>query len=103
MWAALEAGTEDAAYVGSSDFADATASLGASYVMKHDAAGWSNGVAYGCSPEYGDVVAALNAGLAAFKQTAAYQNLCNKYSSIDCDPVGWEFSYAGHPTTRAGG
>merc|ERR1719482_474363 len=107
LWTALTAGSIDAAYVGSSDFADKTASLGATYVMKHDAAGWSNGVAYGCSPEYGDVVAALNTGLVAFKATAAYTTLCAKYPAIDCDTTGATFSntqgapYAKHPATRA--
>ena len=46
------------------------------------------GLAYGCHPEYGDLLAALNRGLEAFKGTASYRRLCDRYGSVSCDCNG---------------
>ena len=58
-------------------------------------------MAYGCRPEFGDVVEALNDGLRAFKKTDGYKALCDRYPSIDCDTAGQQWSNKDHPTTRA--
>ena len=79
------------------------------YRLVHAAAGWSNGLSYACHPEYGDVVAALNAGLAAFKATEAYAALCARYPGITCDPgtryanvkTAARLEIADHPPRRA--
>ena len=86
------------------------ASTSSGYQLLHMAAGWSNAVSYGCHPEYGDVVAALNAGLEAFKATSEYASLCARYPDIPCDTRGTKFintktaaapHVADHPKTRA--
>ena len=78
--------------------------------MLHDSAGWSDGVAYGCHPEYGDLVAQLNRGLVMFKTMHAYTDLCAKYLDVPCDTAGTTYSntktaanpeIADHPTSRA--
>merc|ERR1712166_737916 len=43
------------------------------------------GVSYGCRPEFGDKVAAINAALDTVKQSDAWKQLCCKYPSIYCD------------------
>merc|ERR1719506_215193 len=48
-------------------------------------AGWSGGVSFGCSPQYGDLQTALNEALATLKTTSFYVDLCLKYDSIYCD------------------
>merc|ERR1712086_385760 len=84
MVTALKAGTIDAIYTGESEARDIiAASSGYSYM--HAQAGWSQGVAYGCRPQFGNLMTKLNTGLRAFKATSAYATLCAKYSSITCD------------------
>ena len=99
MWAALASGAVDAVYAdkGTADFW-LTSVRG--YQLVHVDAGWSEGVAYGCHPEYGDKLAALNRGLVAFKATIGYAELCAKYPSVACDLSGVIFANAktvGHP------
>ena len=106
MWAALSDGAVDAVYTD-----DATAqSAGEGYRYVHAAGGWSEGTSFGCHPEYGDVVAALNAGLAAFKAMPDYRRLCDTYPHINCDTRGTTFvnvktpgspQIADHPDRRA--
>ena len=55
------------------------------YRMVHATTHWANGISYGCHPEYGDVVAALNMGLMALKVTQEYRLLCAQYPSIACE------------------
>ena len=78
--------------------------------MVHAKPGVSNGVSYGCHPEYGDVVKALNRGLVAFKATAEYVRLCQAYPTINCDFAGTTYrnaktdlhpEIADHPARRA--
>lgn len=83
-WAALVSGALDAVPIGSTT-ATQRLSSDHGYQAVRVAAGYSQGLAYGCHPEYGDVVAALNQGLAEFKKTFAYQQLCMKYPEVPCD------------------
>ena len=109
LWAALVAGAVDAAYV-PEDTAKIWLETHGGYRLVHPAAGWTEGVSYGCHPEYGDVVAALNAGLSAFKATPEYARLCAQYRSLACDVAGATFAnvktarrpaVADHPARRA--
>ena len=109
MWAALVSGAVDAVFIDS-----ATAawwfSRNRGFMMVHGNAQWTNGLAYGCHPEYGDVLTALNEGLQAFKQTQEYDALCAKYPLVACDRSGATFAnvkteanleVADHPSRRA--
>jgi len=87
MWAALKDGTVDAAYVGETDAAT-WLKANSDYKVYHAAAGWSGGVAFGCSPRYGDIVQLLNDGLTKFKAKQAFADICAKYPSIACDTAG---------------
>ena len=84
VWALLEAGTIDAVYTGTAEAEDFL-KINPTYTKYHFAFAGSEGVAYGCRPEFGDVVSALNDGLRTFKKSAEYQALCAKYPTIDCD------------------
>ena len=50
----------------------------AGFQMVHARAGWSDGVAYGCHPEYGDMVAVLNAGQGRAPGTASGGGGCTE-------------------------
>ena len=109
LWAALVSGELDAVFIDSTT-ATAWLSRNAGYRLMHGTAGWTNGVAYGCHPEYGDVVVALNAGLVAFKQTPAYAELCAKFPAVACDRSSATYAnvktpahpqIADHPSRRA--
>ena len=106
MWAALAAGAVDAVYTDASTAAQA----GDGYRYVHALGGWSGGISYGCHPEYGDIVAALNEGLAAFKATEEYRQLCARFPGIACDTSGTVYAnvktpanpeIADHPQRRA--
>ena len=80
------------------------------YEKSHLASIGFKGVAFSCRPEFGDIVQALNDGLRKFKKTTNYTALCNRFSSIVCDPkeMQWQNAKtetnpkaADHPTTRA--
>mmetsp|Transcript_48363 Transcript_48363/g.88796 ORF Transcript_48363/g.88796 Transcript_48363/m.88796 type:complete len:128 (-) Transcript_48363:20-403(-) len=88
LWAALTRGFIAAAYTGRTE-AETWIAENPDYKYMHEQAGWSEsqGVAYGCRPEFGDKVALLNKGLVAFKATKEYVELCEKYSAIKCDCV----------------
>ena len=109
IWAALTAGDVGAVYV-DTIMGSAFVASGNGYQLMYSAAGWSNGVAYGCHPEYGDVVAALNRGILAFKATQEYADLCARYPEIRCDFAGTTYinlktvshpEIANHPPHRA--
>ena len=110
-FAALVAGDFDAMYI---DRMAAQAFLdgdgGEAFRFLHAASGWSRGVAYGCHPEYGDAVTALNRGLAVFKAADGFADLCARYPTVDCDFAGTTFhnvktdahpEIADHPVRRA--
>ena len=84
MWASLAGGKVDAVFVDSTT-ANMMLSSENGYQLIHPVTGWSNGISYGCHPEYGDVVAALNRGLEGFKATSWYNRLCEKFPTIACD------------------
>ena len=80
------------------------------YRLVHAAAGWTQGVSYGCHPEHGDVVHLLNAALVAFKATADYAALCERYPRVPCDYSAATYTnlktvqapeIATHPSARA--
>ena len=109
FWAALTSGAVDAVYL---DTVTATAWLSTAtrYRLAHVDIGWSNGVSYGCHPEYGNVEAALNHGLTAFKESEEYAALCAKYPSVNCDTSQTTYTnaktfsapeIADHPMQRA--
>ena len=109
MFAALTSGAVDALYI-DSETANGWLTSDNGFRLVHAAAGWSNGLAYGRHPEYGDVVAALNHGLTALKASQEYAALCAKYPSIACDPSGAAYTnaktfsapeIADHPMQRA--
>ena len=109
MWIALSAAAISAVFVDKAT-ADSWLSADNGFQLVHATPGWSNGVAYGCHPEYGDVVSMLNDGLVAFKATREYQLLCSKFPTIACDPSAVTFTntqtvlapeIADHPATRA--
>ena len=81
---ALRDGAVDAVYA---DTVLAAGAVGSGYQWVHATSGWSHGVAYGCHPEYGDIVQALNGGLAAFRATPGYAALCSKFPSVACAPA----------------
>ncbi len=61
-----------------------------------------------CSPQFGDIVASLNAGLVAAKVDAAFwEALRDKWTSIGCDMSSTTFAndgaspYVAHPSVRA--
>ena len=86
-WAALANGTVEAVYIVETS-ARAFLSDRRGYRVVHSAGGWTQGTSYGCHPESGDVVAALNAGLGAFKATAEFAALCARHPTIACDRTG---------------
>ena len=112
LFAALVAGEPsgvEAVYVD-----DVTAStwlpLNREYRMVHATSEWASGISFGCHPEYGDVVEALNRGLVAFKATAEYARLCQAYPTIKCDLANTTYhnvktdqhpEIADHPARRA--
>ena len=115
VWSLLLGGTVDAVYTGETE---ATVWLGSSghdakYHRQHFAEAGSNGVAYGCRPEFGDVVASLNAGLQRLKNSSEWEALCSRYPTIPCDRTdsgafvnqkqtdGVGMSVATHPYGRA--
>ena len=109
LWAALRSGAADAGYLDTAPANVLRASeIGHRFV--HTAAGWSNGIAFGCHPEYGDIVAALNAGLLALKASPEYARLCARYPDVPCDASNATFAnvktadhpeIADHPDARA--
>ena len=101
-------GGVDAVYTGSTEADVFMKANPDSFEKKHFKSIGSEGVAYCCRPEFGDVVEALNDGLRKFKGTDAYRALCDRYPSIACDVEGTQWSnknaignIADHPTTRA--
>jgi len=99
LWEALEDGSVDAVYTGQSE-ANEYVGSNSDYAFMHGAAGWSQGVAYGCRPEFGDAVTKLNEGLRKFKETSEYTDLCSKYSlSVKCD--GCTMVVVGNSSTAA--
>ena len=78
VWSLLLSGAVDAVYTGASEADVWLASNGrsVSHHQQHFAGAGSNGVAYGCRPEFGDVVASLNAGLQQLKQSSEWGALC---------------------------
>ena len=93
LWEALLGGRIDAAYVAEQTAADWLPRYPA-YRLIHTAAGWAHGVAYGCHPEYGDLLQALNGALAVFKTTAAYAALCARHPGVPCDAAGATYANA---------
>mmetsp|Transcript_44585 Transcript_44585/g.79927 ORF Transcript_44585/g.79927 Transcript_44585/m.79927 type:complete len:1523 (-) Transcript_44585:99-4667(-) len=86
LWAALLANTVDAAYIDENAYHGFLAS-NPSYTKQHETDVGSEGVSYGCHPQYGDIVTDLSNALAAFKQTSAYTDLCAKFPAINCDTL----------------
>ena len=85
-WQALANGTVHMVYAEAQEARAWMAGYG-SYLFLADQplTGFAKGVAYGCHPEFGDKLSALNTGLAAFLATPAYADLCAKYPSIECN------------------
>ena len=87
VWALLEADDVDAVYTGQSEakvFLE-TGSNSELFEKSHFGPAGSEGIAYMCRPEFGDVVQVLNEGLRKFKKTEEYKALCNRYPRIHCD------------------
>ena len=60
-------------------------SSGNGYQLVHVTSRWTTGLSYGCHPEYGHLLVALNQGLRAFKATYAYSELCTRHRAVHCD------------------
>ena len=87
MWDALVAGELDAVYADRTG-AEAFQSAQGGYQRLYFDASPGGGVAFGCHPEYGHLLKALNEGLVAYKVSAAYRNLCNASGHVPCDCNG---------------
>ena len=83
-WTALLQGTVDAVFM---DGKTATRWLqdNTAYGLVPAEGNWTAGVAYGCHPEYGHLLSALNTGLVRFKASPEYRALCAEYPTINCD------------------
>jgi len=88
LWRALETGEVEAVYTGRSEAAAFLANKTdlENYTFIHEEAGWSQGVAFGCRPEFGATLDLLNRGLTRLKSDElVWFDLCSKYPTIDCD------------------
>ena len=55
------------------------------FEKKHFDSIGSEGVAYGCRPEFSTIVELLNEGLQKFKKTGGYKAWCDRHASVPCE------------------
>lgn len=79
----LETSVIDAIYTGSQESKVFMETHATGYEFTADPQSFSEGVAYGCRPEYGGIVSTLNKAIEVVTKTKAYQDLCAKHK-IDC-------------------
>ena len=91
QWAKLKAGTVQAVFTGMVEHKK-FASENAGYKIVN-LQSFSKGVSFACRPEFGDVLATINAGMDKVKADTAYWNaLCAKYSTVECDKASTKYN-----------
>jgi ABC-type amino acid transport substrate-binding protein len=100
LFAALERGAIDVAVTLS--LANAQKHTGEGYGVIKTLTGFNDGMAFMCHPGAAPKIAALNAGLAAIRENGKLEELCSKYSEVECDLSGREFNEAEGGVTAGG-